>query len=390
MENFEFYTPTRFIFGKGEENNVGQYIKQYGASKVMALHYGTGLAFEDELMDRVFASLKEAGISYVDFADIKANPTYERAMEAAEIVKKEEVDFLLAVGGGSVIDTAKFVGIEIAEGGDAWNKFFKGGQIATKTLPVGTILTIAATGSEGSNSCVITKGNEKKNYDIDTIRPKFSILNPELTYTVPKYQTASGAVDMFCHVHERYFSPDADFGLTDELCESIFRTVIKNTPIVMEDPANYEARAQLMWAGTIAHNNTCGVGRIQDWVVHIMQAPVGGFYDTAHGAGCGVLTLGWMKYVYKNNIPRFVRYFTEVWGIEHNPDDPEAVILAGIAKQEEFYKSLGMPTKGQEVGIKEEDIQKLAETILPDPEVKIGGLMALNQQDLINIFKLCM
>ena len=214
-------------------------------------------------------------------------------------------------------------------------------------------------------------------------------MNPELTYSVPAYQTASGAVDMFCHVHERYFSPGQDVGLTDELCEGIFRTVIKYAPIaVNDDPKNYEARAQLMWAGTLAHNNTCGVGRIQDWVVHILQAPVGGFYDTAHGAGCGVLTLAWMRYVYKNNIPRFVRYFTEVWGIEDNPDNPEGVILEGIKKQEDFYKSLRMPTKGDQIGIKEEDILELAKAALP--EGTIGGLAELNVQDCINIFKLCM
>lgn len=389
MENFDFYTPTRFIFGKEEENNVGRYIKEYGATKVMVLHYGTGMEFENKLMQRVFASLEKEGLAYVDFDNIKANPAYERAMEGADIVREKGVDFLLAVGGGSVIDTAKFIGIEVPNEGDTWQNQFIEGKIPEKIMPIATILTIAATGSEGSNSCVVTNGTVKKNFDHDILRPKFSIMNPELTYTVPVYQTASGAVDMFCHVHERYFTPSQEVELTDELCEAIFRTVIKNAPIAVKEPDNYEARAQLMWAGTLAHNNTCGVGRDQDWAVHVMQAPVGGLYDTAHGAGCGVLTLGWMKYVYKHNIPRFVRYFTNVWDIADNPEDPESVILEGIKRQEEFYKALGMPTKGQEVGIKEEDIPTLVDAFLLG-EGTIGSLAALTREDCINIFKLCM
>lgn len=388
MINFEFYSPTRFFFGRDQHKNVGNILKEYSAKKVMVLHYGE--AYEEKLMEEIFEEIKKVGIDYVDFSGIKANPTYERAREGTEIVKRENVDFLLAVGGGSVIDTAKFIGVDALFDGDLWEYAYMNGQIAKETLPVGTILTIAATGSESSASSVITRGNLKKNMGGDLIRPTFSILNPELTYTLPPYQTASGIVDMIAHLHERYFTRADHNDLTDYLSEAVFKTIIKNAPVVMKDPQNYEARAALMWSGTIAHNETCGVGRIPDLAVHLIQHPISAFFNSAHGAGCGVITLGWMKYVYKTDMPRFVRYFTRVWGVENDEFDPESVILQGIKKQEAFYRSIGMPVTLEEVGMHEEDIDRIAETVDVFPHGKTGNFVMLDREDVKNIYRLCL
>lgn len=388
MENFEFYSPTRFFFGKGQHKNVGRILKEYGAKKVLVLHYGE--PYEDNLIGEVTAALDAEGIGHVDFAGIKANPTYERAAEGTAIVKKEGIDFLLAVGGGSVIDTAKFIGVDALFEGDLWEYCYMQGKIADKTLPVGTILTIAATGSESSASSVITRGNAKKNMGGDLIRPTFSILNPELTYTLPAYQTASGIVDMMAHLHERYFTNAPNNDLTDNLSEAVYRTIIKYAPVVMAEPSNYEARAALMWAGTIAHNETCGVGRIPDLAVHLIQHPISAFFNTAHGAGCGVVTLGWMKYVYKHDMARFVRYFTRVWDMDNDEFDPEGVILRGIARQKAFYESIGMPTTLEGVGMHEEDIDRLTETVDVFPHGKTGNFVMLNREDIKNIYRLCL
>lgn len=388
MINFEFYSPTRFFFGRDQHRNVGKILQEYGAQKVMILHYGQ--PYEAKLLNEVTQALTQAGIAYVDFADIKANPVYERANEGALIAKREGVDFLLAVGGGSVIDTAKYIGVAAVFEGDIWDYCYMKGGVADKTLPVGTILTIAATGSESSASSVIIRDNKKKNMGGDLIRPTFSILNPELTYTVPPYQTASGVVDMIAHLHERYFTNAPCNDLTDYLSEAVFKTIIKNAPLVMKEPCNYEARAALMWAGTIAHNETCGVGRIPDMAVHLIQHPISSFFDSAHGAGCGVVTLGWMKYVYHHDIPRFVRYFTRVWGVENDEFDPESVILRGIETQKRFYESIGMPTTLEEVGMHEEDIDRLTETVDVLPHGKSGNFVMLDREDIKNIYRLCL
>ncbi len=391
MINFEFYSPTRFIFGEDEENKVGQYIREYHAQKVMVFHYGTQEPHETELMRRVYNSLTQANLPYVDFCGIKPNPLFEDAVKAYRTAEAEGADFMLAVGGGSVIDTAKFVAIVLKNGGDVeecWEKFYIGSALVEEMAPVGTILTISGTGSEGSNSSVIKRGTDK--YFIfggDVVRPTFSIMDPKLTFTVPAYQSASGITDMFCHLHERYFTPVEDNYLTDCMSEALMRTIIKYAPVVIADPANYNARAQIMWTGTIAHNETCGVGRIPDLGVHMMQNPISGFYNSAHGAGCGVLTLAWMRYVYQDHLPRFVRYFTQVWDVENDPFAPEAVVLEGIRRQETFYRAIGMPVNGADVGIQEEDIPALAAAALCGGE-SIGNMHPLYREDIEKILKL--
>lgn len=398
MQNFMLYTPTKIFFGKGEENNVGKYLQEYGVKKAMVLHYGTGLPFETELVERIFVSLSGAGIEYVDFADIKPNPTAERAEEGKELCIKENVDFLLPVGGGSVIDTAKYIAVAVKYPGNVWEDYFMKGMSPSNTvvganeitaMPVGAIPTIAGTGSECSNSAVITHGGLKRSIISDKVRPVFALMNPELSYTLPAYPTACGAVDIMAHAHERYFTREPDNYLTDNLGEAIFRTVIKFLPIVLKEPDNYEARAQLLWASVIAHNDSCGVGRTVDGAVHSLQSEIGGRYDSAHGAGVACMTIGWMKYVYKADMRRFVRYFHEVWGLENDPYDPEGMILKGIEKQKQFYESVGIPVHYAELGVKEEDIPSLAATVRRGKDGKAGNFVKLDTEDIINIYQLC-
>ncbi len=389
MNNFNFYAPTRFIFGRGEENNVGKYIKEYGVGRVMILHYGTNLDFEVSLIKHVKESLEEAGLFYIDFDGIKPNPTVARGEEGKFIAIDQKIDFLLPVGGGSVIDTAKYIGVAVYHDGDTWSDFYLKKTPVKKTLPVGAINTIAGTGSEGSLSSVMTKGVLKRSLNDDKIRPVFALMNPELNFTLPAFQTASGAVDIMAHVHERYFTLGEENYLTDNLGESVFRTVIKYLPIALHEPDNYNARAQLLWAGVLAHNDSCGVGRVVDGTVHGIQSEIGGMYDSPHGAGVACITPAWMKYVYKANPSRMVRYFTTVWSIENDPFDPEGVILAGIERQKDFYKSVGIPVHYAELGVKEKDIPTLASTVRRGPDGKAGNFYKLDTQDIINIYALC-
>lgn len=388
MKNFVFWTPTKFYFGKGEDKNVGKYLKEYGAKKVMLFHYGA--PYEQKLIDSTIASLKEAGLEYIDFCGIEPNPHYEKAEEGAKICKAENVDFLLAVGGGSVIDTAKYVSIAALYQGDTYEDFYLHVNPIKETLPLGVIATIAGTGAEASNSSVITKGNLKRSCNQDIIRPKIAILNPELTYTVPAFQTASGAVDIMAHVHERYFTTDRDTYLTDGLCEAIFRTVIKYLPIALKEPDNYEARASLLWASIIGHNESVGVGRDfadRYGLAHAIQSEIGGKYNSIHGAGCALATLGMMKYCYKFDMDRFERYFNQVWGIPIDPLDREGMILRGIKMQEDFYVSCGIPVHYADYGVKEEDIPELISTVRRGKDGTVSGLH-LTDKDLEEIFKL--
>lgn len=390
MNNFQFYSPTRFIFGKEEEKNAGAYAAALGAKRVMVLHYGTDLEFEALLIQRVFHSLAEAGLEYLDFSNIKPNPAFSRAEEGKEIALAEKIDLLLAVGGGSVMDTAKYIAVAALYKGEGtvWDNFFMKKNTVSAALPVACIPTISGTGSEGSMSCVITNGILKRSLNDDKIRPAFTIMNPELTFTLPAFQTASAGVDIMAHVHERYFTKSSENYLTDNLGESVFRTVIKYLPMALEEPTNYNARAQLMWAANLAHNDTCGVGRIVDGVVHGIQSEIGGMYDSAHGAGVACVTPGWMKYVYREDPRRFIRYFNQVWGMEVDPYDPEGMIEEGIKRQKDFYRQAGIPVHYAELGVREEDIPQLASTVRKGPDGLAGNFKKLSVQDIINIYAL--
>ncbi len=362
MLNFTFYSPTKFVFGKGEENNIGKLLAERGTKKVL-LHYGGQSAEKSGLLGRVRTSLDSAGIAYVELGGVHPNPRYSLAKEGMELARKEAVDLILAVGGGSVVDSSKCIAIGALYDGDVWQDFYMDKKEITAALPVACILTIAAAGSEGSPGTVISNrevGIKEGVRASDLLRPVLSILNPELTMTLPAYQTACGVTDMFIHLIERYFTNTPDENITDEMIEGLMRTILKYGKVAVEHPDDYNARAQIMWAGTLAHNNICGVGREQDWASHHIQHRIGAKYDSAHGAGLATVFPAWAKYVYKHDVPRFVRFATKVMGVDNDVFHPEEVALEGIARIKAYFSSIGMPTSLSELGVKDEDIKELA------------------------------
>ena len=391
MDNFVFYSPTMFAFGDGEEARTGALVKQFGGSKVL-LVYGGGSVKRNGAYDAVTASLTEAGIPYVELSGIQANPRSGKVYEGIDIVRKEGVDFLLALGGGSVIDTAKAIGVGALYDGDFWD-FFAGKVKIEKTLPVGTVLTISAAGSEGSDSMVITleEGNLKWGAPkTDVIRPKFSVLNPRYTCSLPAYQTASGAADMMAHIIERYFSNTPDVGLTDRLCEALLKTIIEAAPKAIADPNDYSARADLMWAGMLAHNNSCGVGRVQDWASHQIEHELSAFYDCAHGAGLAVVMPAWMEYVCDHDVLRFARFAVNVFGCEMDYAHPENTAKAGIARLRDFFRSIGMPITLAEVGAKVEDTAAMVAHRAEKPAgFPFGNFVKIGPDEMASILKLC-
>ncbi|WP_295581966.1 iron-containing alcohol dehydrogenase [uncultured Oscillibacter sp.] len=391
MDNFEFYSPTLFAFGDGEEQRVGALVRRFGGSKVL-LVYGGGSIKRNGAFDAVTASLAEAGIAWAELSGVQANPRSGKVYEGIEICRREGVDFLLAVGGGSVIDTAKAIGVGALYDGDFWD-FFAGKAKVEKTLPVGTVLTIAAAGSEGSDSMVITleEGNLKWGAPkTDVIRPKFSVLNPRYTCSLPAYQTASGAVDMMAHILERYFTNTPDVALTDRLCQALLKTVVDAAPKAIANPDSYSARADLMWAGMLAHNNSCGVGRAQDWASHQIEHELSAFYDCAHGAGLAVVMPAWMEFVMEHNPMRFAQLAVEVFGCEMDFACPANTARAGIARLREFFRSIGMPTTFGEIdGAKEEDIPAMVAHRREKPNgFPYGGFVKIGPEEMEAILRL--
>ena len=387
MNNFSFYSPTEFVFGKGTENACGKYVKKYGGSKVL-IHYGSGSVVKSGLLERVENSLKAEGVEYVLLGGVQPNPRDTLIYKGIELCREENVDFILAVGGGSCIDSAKGIALGVPYDGDFWD-FYGTGKHVEKALPLGTVLTIAAAGSEGSGASVVTKeeGMLKRDVGSDLLRAKFSVLNPELTQTLPAYQTACGATDIMAHVFERYFTNTPEVEVTDRLCEALLLTMIKETPRVIADPNNYEARANIMWAGTVAHNDIVGVGRSQDWNSHGIEHELSGLYDCAHGAGLAVIMPSWMEFVYKHNVMRFAQMAVRVWGCEMNFENPEATALEGIAAFRKFLHEIGMPINFAELGAKEEDIPVLVEKFGLG-EGKTGGFVALSSEDIASIYQI--
>ena len=387
MDNFTFYSPTRFVFGKGTENESGAYLKKYGGSKAL-IHYGSGSVVRSGLLDRVKKSLEAEGIAYVELGGVQPNPRDTLIYKGIELCRKENVDFILAVGGGSVIDSAKGIAVGVDYEGDFWD-FYEKKLGVTKALPIGTVLTIAAAGSEGSGASVVTKedGMLKRDVGSDLLRPKFSILNPELTFTLPAYQTACGATDIMAHVFERYFTNTEEVECTDRLCEALLLTMVKETPRVIENPENYGARANIMWAGTVAHNDIVGVGRSQDWNSHNIEHELSGLYDCAHGAGLAVIMPAWMEFVYKHDVNRFVQMATRVFGCELDEANPENTARAGIKAFRQFLHEIGMPINFAELGAKEEDIPLLVE------KHGVGdgltwGFVRLSAKDIAEIYRI--
>ncbi len=389
MDNFHFYSPTYFAFGKDGENQTGSLVKRFDGSKVL-IHYGGGSVVRSGLLDRVKASLKAEGISFIELGGVKPNPRSGLVYEGIELCRKENVDFILAVGGGSTIDSSKAIAAGTIYDGDFWD--FYSGKWIEKALPVGTILTIAAAGSEGSPDSVITKeeGMFKRGASGDAIRPKFSILNPALTQTLPPYQSAAGITDIMAHLYERYLTNSTEVEVTDRLIEALLLTMKHEGPRVIADPNNYEARANIMWAGMMAHNNSCGVGRSQDWNSHNIEHELSALYDCAHGAGLAVTMPAVFKYVMNHNVMRFAQVAVRVWGCSMDFEHPEVTALEGINAFAAFLKSIGMPGNFVELGAKEEDIPQLVETLCcgDGRNGSISGFVTLDKEDCTKIYKM--
>ena len=388
MDNFQFWSPTEFVFGKNTEAESGRYVKKYGGTKVL-VHYGSNSAVKSGLLVRVTESLKNEGIDYVLLGGVQPNPRDTKVYEGIELCRKEGVDFILSVGGGSCIDSAKGIALGVPYDGDFWD-FYGTGKSVEKALPIGTVLTIAAAGSEGSGASVVTKeeGMLKRDTGSDLLRPRFSILNPELTCTLPAYQTACGATDIMAHVFERYFTNTKEVEITDRLCEAVLLTMIKETPRVIADPYNYEARANIMWAGTVAHNDIVGVGRSQDWNSHGIEHELSGLYDCAHGAGLAVIMPAWMEFVCSHNVMRFAQMAVRIWGCEMNFENPEATAKQGINAFRRFLSSIGMPINFEQLGAKEEDIPVLVEKFGLGEDGRTGGFVSLSSEDVAEIYRI--
>ena len=393
MFNFTYYTPTEVVFGRETEKETGRMVKKYGGTKVL-IHYGGSSAKRSGLLDRIKASLEETGIGYCELGGVVPNPHLELVYEGIELCKKEGVDFLLAVGGGSVIDSSKAIAYGLAEPDkDVW-ELYEHTRTAKACLPVASVLTIAAAGSEMSNSCVITKAadNSKRAYDDDLSRPKFAIMNPELTMTLPDYQTQSGCVDIMMHTMERYFTQGGNMEITDCIAEGLLRTVMKNAQILHKDPANYEARAEVMWSSSLAHNGLTGCGNDGgDFASHMLEHEMGGMFDVTHGAGLAAVWPSWARYVYKNDLDRFVKYARNVMGVTAEGTDEE-IALKGIEAMEEFYHSIDMPVNMSELGIHptEAQIEEMAERCVKATGGCQGSAKVLDKEDMINIYRMAL
>ncbi|OIP83845.1 MAG: NADH-dependent alcohol dehydrogenase [Porphyromonadaceae bacterium CG2_30_38_12] len=387
MDNFNFYSPTYFVFGKSRENEAGDYVRKFKGTRVL-IHYGSGSVVESGLLARVKKSLANAGIWFTELGGVVPNPRSGLVYKGIEQCKENNIDFVLAVGGGSVIDSAKAIAIGALYDGDFWD-FFTGKKIVEKALPIGTILTLTAAGSEGSSGSVITHENGilKRATGGEVLRPAFSILNPELTCSLPPFQTACGATDMMAHVMERYFTNSKRVEISDRLAEGILLTVINEAPKALANPLDYDARANLMWAGMVAHNDTCGVGRLSDWSTHQMEHELSGLYDVAHGAGLAVMFPAWMKYVMKHDVMRFAQFAVRVWGCSMDFQEPENTALEGIACYEKFVSSLGMPIRFASLGARAADIPVLVKNLGLAGKT-LGNFVKLTEEDVTKIYEL--
>ena len=391
MDNFNFQAPTRVIFGKNTESQAGALCKQYGAHKVL-VHFGGNSAKASGLLDRVCASLTEAGLEFVLLGGVVPNPRLSKVYEGIELCKAEGVDFILAVGGGSTIDSAKAIAYGLANEGDIW-EYYEGKRTVTGSIPTAAVLTIAAAGSEMSTSSVITNENGwlKRGLTSTYAYCKFCILNPELTYTLPAYQTASGCVDIMMHTLERFFTAaeTKQLDIIDRISENVLKTTMRNAQILKEDPTNYDARAEIMWCGSLSHNDTTGERSFGDWACHQIEHELSGIWDIAHGAGLAAIWGSWARYVYKYNLPRFVQLAVHVMGVPNDFRNQEATALEGIAKMEEFFRSIDMPTSIGEMGIEltEENIKELAYKCSFKNTRTVGKVKALYMEDMANIYR---
>jgi len=385
MDNFIFQSPTRIIFGKDTELEVWKETKKF-AGKVL-LQYGGSSIKKYGLYDRIIKSLKKEDIEVFELWGVKPNPRLDLVHEGIKICRDNNINFILAVGGGSAIDSAKAIACGVNYGGDVWD-FYSTGKKAENVLPVGVVLTIPAAGSEASNGSVITKeeGLLKKAYVAESIRPVFAILNPELTFTLPKKQTLYGISDIFAHGLERYFTNTKNVDFSDRLMEGAFRSLINNTYIVLEKPTDYAARAEIMWIGLVMHNGLFGAGREEDWGSHMIEHELSAMYDIAHGAGLSIVFPAWMKYVYKHDVNRFAQFAVRVFGAEAYFNDIERTALEGIKRLESFYKEIGLPTKLRDVNIPDTMLEEMAKKGTSGGP--LGNFVKLEKKDVLNILKM--
>lgn len=388
MLNFEYFTPTKVVFGKEAESKVGKLVRAQNCKKVL-VHYGGNSAKRSGLLDRIYESLELADISYVSLGGVVPNPRISKVYEGIELCKKEGVDFLLAVGGGSVIDSAKAIAYGIANEGDVWD-FYDHIRTPKACAPVGAVLTIAAAGSEMSDSSVITNenGGLKRGLNSNLCRCKFAVMNPELTYSLPEYQTMSGCVDIMMHTMERYFTLERDTDLTDALAESLIKTVMKYATVLKDHPCDYNARAQIMWASSLSHNGLTGCGTRGDWACHQIEHELGGMFDVAHGAGLAAVWGSWARYVFSEDASRFAKFAVNVMDIEPEGKDDKDLALAGIEAMEAFYRSIHMPASLKELGIEPTDdqIEEMAYKCTFMGRRTVGGFKSLGREDIIKIY----
>ena len=392
MKDFTYYAPTRIVFGKESEEKLPQLIRQYGGKKVL-VHYGGGSAKRSGLLDKVFTMLDDAGIAYVALGGVVPNPVLSLVKEGIDLCHKEQVDFILAVGGGSVIDSSKAIGYGVGYEGDVWD-FWDGKAVPQSCLPIGVVLTIPAAGSEMSSSCVITneEGMLKRGVNSDLCRCKFAIMNPERTYTLPKFQTAAGATDIMMHTMERYFSKYEDAMLTDAIAEALLRTVMKATKAVLAKSDDYTSRAAIMWAGSLSHNDLTECGTEKDFACHKLEHELSGLFGVTHGAGLAAIWGSWARYVMNRHMDRFVKFATEVMGVpKDHIEKPLATAMAGVRNLENFFHEIGMPTNIPELigrEATEEEIQKLVDKCSRGGKITIGAMEVLKAEDMTAIYQM--
>ena len=391
MKDFLFYAPTEVQFGKQSEELVADLVKKYGGSKVL-LHYGGQSAKRSGLLDKICRLLNEGGIEYIELGGVVPNPRLSKVKEGISLCRQQGIDFILAVGGGSVIDSSKAIAYGVPYEGDVWD-FYIGKAEATTCLPVATVLTIPAAGSEMSEASVITNedGDIKLGYSNNICRPKFAIMNPERTFTLPPYQTAAGVTDIMLHTQERYFNTECDMTIADNIAEALLRTMKECVFAVLENPEDYRNRAQIMWAGSLAHNDVTGNRLAGDWATHSIEHELSAMFDVTHGAGLAVVWPSWARYVYKENMSRFVRFAVNVMGIENDFTDPEGTALKGIEAMKRFYRAIGMPTTIHELigrNITDEEIKEMASKCTRGGTITQGRFKKLTTADIEAIYQL--
>lgn len=393
IKDFNFYSPTQVVFGKSAEEQLAALVKRYGGTRVLA-HYGGGSARRSGLLDKVFGLLSDAGIGYVELGGVVPNPLLSLVKDGIALCRKEKIDFILAVGGGSVIDSAKAIAYGVPYDGDPWD-FWDGKAVPQSSLPVGTILTIPAAGSEMSDSCVVTRDEDqnKRGFNNDLCRCKFAIMNPERTFTLPPYQTAAGATDIMMHTMERYFSRYEGMTLTDSIAEALLRTVKDSVFEVLKNPADYRHRAQIMWAGSLSHNNLTECGLEKDFATHRLEHELSALFGVTHGAGLAAMWGSWARFVMPKHVSRFVQYAINVMGVTNDLTDPEGTALRGIEATERFFHAIGMPTSIHELlgrKVTDDEIALMVRKCSRGGTITLGSIEKIGPKEMETIYRMAL